>query len=269
MQATAGAIRVDVGEVSLEVFELGGGAERLVFLHDLDYLNGLDYPFLQALAQGRTVLAPSHPGFGASSLPDDFDTVEDIALVYLDWLKRAQAPLHLVGAGFGGWIAAEMAVRCAHLIRSLTLVDALGIKVGDRGTVDIQDLFVLGASELVQICWHDRQRGEREMPLPAPGTGFDEDTLTLLLSQRRTAALMGWNPFMHNPKLRKRLQRLDLPTLVVWGAADRLVTPEYGHAYAQAIPGAQFVIVDAAGHYPYLEQPDEFTATLEAFLSQA
>jgi pimeloyl-ACP methyl ester carboxylesterase len=252
------------------VFEAGASSgEALVFLHDIDYLNGADYAFIEALAKQRRVLAPSHPGFGASSLPEDFDCVEDVALVYLDWLKQFAAAVHLVGAGFGGWIAAEMAVRCAHHIRSLTLVDALGIKVGDRTTVDIQDLFVLGAPELVELCWHDPQRGEREMPLPAAGKGFDEDTLTLLLSQRRTAALMGWNPFMHNPKLLKRLRRIDRPSLVIWGASDRLVTPDYGRAYAQAIPGAQFVIVDNAGHYPYLEQPIEFTATLEAFLKQA
>ena len=240
-----------------------------MFLHDIDYLNGLEYPFIEALARTRRVVAPSHPGFGASSLPEDFDTVEDLALVYLDWLNQFAAPVHLVGAGFGGWIAAEMAVRCSHQIRSLSLVDALGIKVGDRTTVDIQDLFVLGAPELVDLCWHDPQRGEREMPLPAAGTGFDEDTLTLLLSQRRTAALVGWNPFMHHPKLRKRLQRVDVPTLVIWGAADRLVTPEYGRAYAEAIPGAHFVVLNEAGHYPYLEQPGAFADRLEAFLKQA
>jgi pimeloyl-ACP methyl ester carboxylesterase len=240
-----------------------------VFLHDIDYLNGVDYPFIQALAQDKRVLAPSHPGFGGSSLPEHFDAVEDVALVYLDWLRQQRAPVHLVGAGFGGWIAAEMAVRCSHHIRSLTLVDALGIKVGDRTTVDIQDLFVVSAPELVQMCWHSPEQGERIMPLAAAGTGFDEDTLTLLLSQRRTAALMGWNPFMHHPKLRRRLRRLDIPSLVIWGAADRLVTPEYGRAYAEAIPGAQFVILNEAGHYPYLEQPGAFANRLEAFLKQA
>jgi len=270
MQATAGGIRVTVGEVSLEVFELGPQmGDALVFLHDLDYLNGTDYPFLQALAQTWRVIAPSHPGFGASSLPEEFDSIEDLALVYLDVLRQVGVPVHLVGAGFGGWLAAEIAVRCSHHLRSLTLVDALGIKVGDRTTVDIQDLFVLSAPELIQLCWHNAERGQREMPLPSAGTGFDEDTLTLLLTQRRTAALLGWNPFMHNPKLRRRLRRLDVPGLVIWGASDRLVTPEYGRAYAEAIPGARFVTLDQAGHYPYLEQPTQFTATLEAFLSQA
>jgi pimeloyl-ACP methyl ester carboxylesterase len=109
------------------------------------------------------------------------------------------------------------------------------------------------------------------MPLPVAGgsKGFDEDTLTRLLTSRRTAALLGWNPFMHTPKLRSRLRRIDSPTLVVWGESDRLVAPGYGRAFADAIPIARFALIQNAGHYPYLEQPADFVNTLEAFLSQA
>jgi pimeloyl-ACP methyl ester carboxylesterase len=266
---TPAAARISTGNVSLEVLSRGSEAGgTVVFLHDLDYLSGVEYAFLEMLARSRRVVAPSHPGFGGSSLPEDFEGVDDLAYVYLDWLAEL-GPVHLVGAGFGGWIAAEIAVRCSHNLKTLTLVDALGIKVGDRTTSDIKDLFVLSPRELVEACWHDPELGERSMPLPLAGRGFDEDTLTRLLTNRRTAALLGWNPFMHNPKLRSRLWRIDVPALVVWGVSDRLVTPDYGRAYADAIPGARFAQIDGAGHYPYLEQPAEFTRTLEAFLSQA
>ena len=265
---TIAATPVRVGAVELEVFCRGAeNAEELVFLHDLDYLNGADYPFVQALAQRWRVSAPSHPGFGGSALPDGFDSVDDLVYVYLDWLQTLGS-VHLLGAGFGGWLAAEIAVRCSHHLRTLTLVDALGIKVGDRTTTDIQDMFVLSPRELVEACWHDPDLGERLMPLPSPGNAFnfDEDSLTRLLTNRRTAALVGWSPFMHNPKLRGRLAHVDVPTLVVWGASDRLVTPEYGQAFASAIPGARFETIGEAGHYPYLEKPTEFANALEAFL---
>ena len=255
-----------VGEVELEFFSLGdAGAPSLVFLHDLDYLNGTEHHFLKQLAKRWRVLAPSHPGFGGSSITEGIDEVEDVAYVYLDWLRQT-GPVHLVGAGFGGWIAAEMAVRCTRHLMSLTLVDAVGIKVGDRNTSDIKDLFVLDAQDLIELTWHDPSAGERLMPLARAGAGFDEDTLTQLLTNRRTAALMGWNPFMHHPKLRSRLHRIDVPTLVIWGVSDRLVTPEYGRAYADAIPGAKFFVLEGAGHYPYLERPDEFIARVEDFL---
>jgi pimeloyl-ACP methyl ester carboxylesterase len=267
--ASAAAAQVQAGEVALEVFERGPRAgEAVVFLHDLDYLNGVEYPFVELLAERYRVLAPSHPGFGGSSLPEHFDSVEDLVYVYLDWLEQT-GPVHLVGAGFGGWIAAEIAVRCGHNIRSLGLVDALGIKVGDRTSTDIKDFFVLDPKEVVEACWHDPEMGERLMPQPVAGKGFDEDTLTRLLANRRTAALVGWNPFMHNPKLRRRLQRIRVKTLVLWGQTDRLVTPEYGRAYAAAIPGAQFQSIEAAGHYPYLERPAEFVHALEPLLRAA
>jgi pimeloyl-ACP methyl ester carboxylesterase len=264
---TATEARVRVGEVELEVFSRGAGAgEAVVFLHDLDYLNGVEYAFIEGLGRTRRVLAPSHAGFGGSSLPEGADSVDDLAYIYLDWLKTL-GPVHLVGAGFGGWIAAEVAVRCTHDIKSLTLVDALGIKVSGPAVTDIKDMFVLSSRELIEACWHEADLGERLMPLPVAGKGFDEDRLTQLLGNRRTAALTAWNPFMHNPKLRARLRRIDVPTLVVWGASDRLVTPEYGRAYANAIPNARFQLIDQAGHYPYLEKPSEFLKRLEAFLA--
>jgi pimeloyl-ACP methyl ester carboxylesterase len=71
---------------------------------------------------------------------------------------------------------------------------------------------------------------------------------------------------MHDPKLRARLTRIDVPTLVLWGASDQIVTPAYGQAFVDAIPGARFQTLSDAGHYPYLEQPAAFVAALAAFL---
>ncbi len=250
--------------LDLEVLDRGPAtAQSVLFLHDLDYLNRSDYPFIDRLAEDWRVLLPSHPGFGNSPLPDEFDSVDDLAYVYLDMLNEV-GPVHLVGAGFGGWIAAEVAIRCTHAIRSLVLVDALGVKVSDRTTSDIKDLFVVSPRELLELCWHDVELGQREMPLPLADR--DEDTLVQVLTGRRTVALMGWNPFLHNPKLRRRLRRIDRPSLVVWGASDGLVSPSYGRAYAEAIPGSRFVVVPAAGHYPYLEQPETFSEVLTSFL---
>ena len=66
-------------------------APSVLFLHDLDYLNSLDYPFVEALARQWRVVCPSHPGFGGSTLPEHFDAIDDLAYVYLD-LLREMAP---------------------------------------------------------------------------------------------------------------------------------------------------------------------------------
>lgn len=241
-------------------------APPLLILHDLDYLNGVGYPFASALSDHWRVLSPSHPGFGGSSLPSHFDAIDDLAYVYLDLLRQI-GPAHLMGFGFGGWIAAEMAVRCTAEIMSLVLVDALGIKVSERTSADIKDMFVASPTELVKLSWHDPALGESEMPLPT--ARWDEDTLTTLLTNRRTAALVGWNPFMHSSKLRRRLSRINKPSLVVWGESDGIVSPSYGRAYANSIPEARLEIIQQAGHYPYLERPSEFVSVVEPFLSGA
>jgi pimeloyl-ACP methyl ester carboxylesterase len=214
------------------------------------------------------VYSPWHPGFGSSSLPAHFDSVHDLAYVYLDLLREI-GPAHVIGCGFGGWIAAEMAIRCDHDVRSLVLVDALGIKLSDRTTPDITDMFVVSQADLVKLSWHDAERGNTEMPLPMANRGFDEDALTMLLNNRRTAALVGWNPFMHDPKLRARLVRIERPCLVVWGGSDGIVSPAYGRGFAKAIPTARFELIEAAGHYPYLERPSTFLSVVEPFLAGA
>jgi pimeloyl-ACP methyl ester carboxylesterase len=264
-QVPEGALQTTAG-VGLEVFSGGQGGPLLV-LHDQEYVNGW-HPFLRALATRFAVLAPSHPGFGRSELPDELDAIDDLAYLYLDLLRSlGSGRVQLVGLGLGGWIAAEMAVRCTHQVERLVLVDAVGIKVSGPTERDVADTFIIGPREFLELAWHDADAGALQMKLPGLGS-ISEEELVTLLRNRRSAALFAWKPFMHNPKLGHRLARIDRPTLVLWGESDRIVTPEYGRAYAQLIPGARFELIEAAGHYPYLERPEAFVEAVIEFLMQ-
>lgn len=250
---------------SIEALRAGDG-EQVLILHDVEYLNQ-PYQFLKLLAECFTVISPSHPGFGTSDLPASFDSVADIAYFYLDMLDET-GPTHVIGMGFGGWVAAEMAVRCHHNMRRLVLVDAVGIKTADRETVEIADTFVMYPEDFLESAWHDATRAEAHMKLPGLRT-HPEDVLRTLLRNRESAALFGWNPFMHNPKLAGRLHRIKVPTLVVWGESDKVVTSDYGRAYADSIPDSHFEVIEAAGHYPQLEQPDRFAELVIGFLKRS
>ncbi len=253
--------RLTAGGVDLQIFT-GGTGEPLLLLHDIEYLNRWQ-PYQQRLSERFRVLSPSHPGFGTSSLPGHFDSVDDLAYFYLD-VVREIGRVSLVGMGLGGWIAAELAARCDHDLERLVLVDAVGIKIGGRTDRDIADTFIAGPEELLRLCWHSPETGRKLMRLPA--AGLPEDELTELLRNRQSAALYGWSPFMHNPKLAGRLHRIRVPTLVLWGASDRVVSPDYGRAYTGLIPNARFQLIEQAGHYPYLEQPAAFIAAITGFL---
>jgi pimeloyl-ACP methyl ester carboxylesterase len=213
-----------------------------------------------------TVLAPSHPGFGGSERHESIDSVDDLAYLYLDFIASLGSEgVDLLGLGLGGWIAAELAVRCRHNLRHLVLADAVGIKVSGRTEVDVVETFVLSREELLDLAWHDPALGAERMKLAGAPDLEDAELLTLIRN-REAAARLAWKPFMHNPALRRWLHRITVPTLVLWGESDRIVRPDYGRAFQQAIPGAEFQLIPAAGHYPYLEQPDAFVASVMAFL---
>ena len=260
MSATVGAAdRLAVRGIELEVVRCGTGRPVLL-LHGMQTF-GPRAPFLLRLAEQVEVVAPSHPGFGGSPRPDGFETVYDLTRLYLDVLEALpHDKVTLIGFCFGGWLAAEIAAACCHRIDRLVLVDALGIKLGDRETADVLDVFNSSPGEVQRRSWHDPARW-------AP----DYDTMTdaeLVMRARNWDALSvyGWHPYMYNPRLGWWLRRIDVPTLVLWGASDGIVTPEYGRAYAGLIPGARFALIEQAGHHPEIEQPEVFVSRVLEFL---
>ena len=122
---------ISIAGVELEMFERGQGAPML-------YLHGgggiaADLPFIDLLAKPRRVIAPSHPGFGTSSLPDWLDSVDDIAHVYLELMDRlGLTRVDLVGISVGGWIAAEIATKVPERFKRLVLIGPVGVKTGTR-----------------------------------------------------------------------------------------------------------------------------------------
>jgi pimeloyl-ACP methyl ester carboxylesterase len=250
--------RITLGDVELQYADRGSG-RPILMLHGAGGPRN-DAPFVDLLARNARVIAPVHPGFADAMLPDWFESVDDLAYLYLDLLTALD--LHdvvIVGFSMGGWTAAEIAVRCTHRLAGLVLVDAVGIKVSDRETRDIADLFATPAAELARLTFHD--------PSNAPDLLALSDAELETVARNRTASAMYlWEPYAHNPKLRRRLARIDVPALVLWGESDGLVRPSYGRAFAAAIPDAVFRTIPAAGHAPQIEAPHAFVDHVEAFV---
>jgi pimeloyl-ACP methyl ester carboxylesterase len=246
--------------VRIPYLELGSGAPILV-LHGAAGLPP-DAPFLAGLAAHGRVIAPTHPGFGRAELPDWIDSIDDLAYVYLDLLDALD--LHdvtVIGTSIGGWIAAEIAVKSTARLARLILVDAVGIKISDRLTRDIVDIFATDPIELRRLTFHDPSKAVDPATLP-------DEALEIVARNREASALYLWEPYGHNPKLTRRLHRIDVPTLVLWGESDGIVKPDYGRAYCERIPGARFELIPNAGHVPHIEQPDAFVECVARFLGE-
>ena len=244
--------------LKIETIE-GGKGQPLLFLHPGI---GLDpkAPVLDLLAAKARLIAPSHPGFGASELAPGMTTVEDLAYFYLDLMDAlALSDATVVGVGFGGWIAAAIAVKSTARIARLVLANPIGIRVGDRETRDMVDIFAMQEADVAKLAYFDPKKGARDyksMPTAEVAT---------VARNRESLARFAWQPFMHDPKLKSRLHRIRIPTLVLWGTHDRVLSEGYGRAFCAAIPGARFEPIEQAGHLPHLEQPQVFADRVLAF----
>jgi len=205
---------------------------------------------------------PEHPGFGKSEMPPWLDNIGDLAYFYLDFMEALGLKgVHLLGTSLGGWIAAEMAVRNQYSLATLTLVAAAGLHV--KG-VPKGDMFMWPLPELARNLFYHAKYAEW-MLLAEPS----EEEQNLQLKNRLTTAKLGWQPRIYNPHLAKWLHRITIPTLVLWGANDKLIPAPYAAAYRDAIPGARQIIFEECGHLPQIEKPQEFVAAVTGFLKGA
>jgi pimeloyl-ACP methyl ester carboxylesterase len=255
----ADAERLRVRDVELEVVRRGTGP-ALLFLHGFHPLEP-DARFLELLSRKASVLAPSHPGFGASSRPADFETVYDLVHLYGELIDNLpDEKVTLVGSSFGGWLAAEIAVSCQHRLDRLVLVDALGLKLGDRERQDILDIFNTHPDIVRRRSWHDADGAAPDFD------AMSDEALTRHARDWDALSLYGWEPYMYNPRLKRWLGRIAVPTLVLWGASDGVVAPDYGRRYSELIPDARFALIAGAGHHPERERPDTLANHILDFL---
>jgi len=262
MTGDAAADRLMVHGIELETLRRGSG-RPIVLLHGFDTIDPAA-PFLDRLARQRQIIAPSSPGFGNSPRPGDFDTVYDLVHLYLAMLDTLAAAdkVTLLGFSFGGWLAAEVAAACTHRIDRLILVDPLGLKISDRETPDIFDIFNKHPDEVRRRSWDDPDRSAPDYD------AMSDEALVIHARNREALCLYAWHPYMYNPQLLRWLGRIDIPTLVLWGAGDGIVSPDYGRVYAGMIPGAGFELIERAGHHPEIEQPEDFVDRITRFLEQ-
>jgi pimeloyl-ACP methyl ester carboxylesterase len=203
---------------------------------------------LLARRRNARVVMPTHPGFDGTPRPDTVATVRDLATLYARLLEHLDArEVTVVGNSVGGWIAAELALLGSPRVRDVVLIDAVGAEVDGHPVTDIS---TLAPPQLVALSFADP--GRAAGPAPRPD-----------LVAANMATLFGYGGRgMTDPTLLPRLAGVTVPAHVIWGSADGIVSPDYGRAYADAIPTATFTLLEDTGHLPQLETPEQLLRIL-------
>ena len=195
------------------------------------------------------VIVPTHPGFGGTARPAGLATTRDLASVYVTLLDGLNlTDVTVIGNSFGGWVAAEMALLGSPRLSGAVIVDGVGIEVDGHPMTSVARL---APADLAKLSFHDPAKAPR--PSVGGATGPSPDILALVSYA---------GPTMSDPTLLERLSTLDLPVHVIWGESDGIVTPDYGKAYADAIPMSTFTVLPRTGHLPQLETPEELLAAI-------
>jgi pimeloyl-ACP methyl ester carboxylesterase len=237
-----------VGPVDVTVSEYGAGRPFLL-------LHGGGGPdtvarFGETLAADEQVrvLVPIHPGFGGTARPEALHTVRGLAALYVALLDQLGLDdVTVVGNSIGGWIAAEIAILNSPRVSRAILIDAAGLEVPGH---PVADFFSLTMDQVFELSFHN----------PGP---YRIDPATLppaaqAIAAGNRAALSAYaGRAMTDPTLGGRLREVAVPTLVIWGDSDQMVDPEYGRAFAAAIPGARFELLKDTGHMPQVETPGQ------------
>ena len=266
MASTAQEHYVTVDGHRIRYLEAGSGAPILMF-HGL----GLDASAdewvyaMEPLAQDYRVIAVDRFGWGRSDRPTSGYSFPAWTAMVIGFMKELGIPKAiLMGHTLGGWISALVAHEHPELVEKLVLVNVAGLNVNapvspegyqlpDKDGVGAMLERTFGTSERVTEAMVDDHFDR------ISGPGVRDAYLAVL-------------QYVNNPDVRKewwladRLPNVTTPTLVIWGANDTILTPEYGRQAAELLPNGNLVLIDEGSHIPQVRQTETFVSAVREFL---
>ena len=235
----------DINGVKTVVHSIGNGPE-FVFLHGTGTFTGFE--FARAWASRHKVIVPYNPNFGDSGDDAAINSIEDYVLHYMDLFDRlGLTKFDLGGFSLGGWLAAEFALRQPERVRRLVLVAPAGLVVDKARAPELSEIT---PPELPSYLANDVTVPLRYFP-KAPDPAFD----ARLGREIGAYAQLVRNHPQGNPKLARWLHRITAPTLLVWGAADRMRPTAQADAWMDLLPDGHLKLVSKTGHLVFEETP--------------
>jgi pimeloyl-ACP methyl ester carboxylesterase len=264
----------------INVVELGSGPP-LLLIHGLScwqsWLENISF-----FARDHRVIALDLPGFGASQPPVEPISISGYART-LDALCDALGVERavVVGNSMGGFIGAELAIRFPARVERLCLAPAIGlnmehVRIERRRTIAnrVENVLFFGLAWLSVRSDLPVRRARLRQKLLSLVVAHPERLPGALVLQviRATGRASGFAAALDaitRYPIRDRLGEIVCPTLIVWGAEDRLVPVSDATELEWLIPNSRKLIYEDTGHLPMLERPARFNADLRAFLAEA
>ncbi len=252
---------IGVSGLDLRVLRKGEGPPLLVVHDSLGNLGWV--PFYERLASSFSVIVPDLPGYGKSDRPDWARSPRDLAILTLQLLDQLEvAGVTVVGLGFGGFVAAEMATMNQSRFQRLVLVGATGLHPREG---EVLDQMLIGFAEYGLNGFRDARSFQ---DLFGATDSLPPDVYELWDFGTEMTARVCWKPWMYSDQLPHLLGAIRLPTLIVWGERDRVVPLDVGRQYETLLSGARLEVVPEAGHFVDLEEPDRLAELVEAHVAE-
>ncbi|HTU84399.1 MAG TPA: alpha/beta fold hydrolase [Solirubrobacteraceae bacterium] len=259
----------------------GAGGDPIILIHGITASSQVWEPVWDALARHHTVLAPDLLGHGQSAKPRGDYSMGAFASGIRDLaLSLDLGPATVVGHSLGGGVAMQFAYQFPERTQRLGLVASGGL---GRRVHSFLRAATLPGSELVipllagqQVLSAGRAVGR---VLGRAGLKLGNDALEMARGHASLGDPESRAAFVHTLRASvdatgQRVQAVDrlylaqdLPLLIVWGAGDRIIPPEHGRRAHELVPGSRFELFERAGHFPHLDEPARFTATIEDWIA--
>ena len=253
--------QITVSGLQLEYFDEGQGPVVL-YLHSSEGPNP-DLALVNALTKTNRVVMPALPGFGTSETASFIRSVDDMSYVVLDLIEALDlADVTVVGSSLGGWAAVELATKASPRIARLVLDNPLGLRfVTDPTQRQFPDIYQDLPSQWSAYFSASEPMDGRDW------LSVERDIALRAARNREMFVKVGWSPYLYNPKLAGRIHRASVPTLVLWGDQDKLANREYAESYTAALPDASLKVIAGAGHFAFLDKPEEVASAVLDFAS--
>ena len=250
---------IEIAGAKVHLTRGGKGPPVLVLHRDIGTLEASS--FHDELAKSADVIVPHHPGWGRSPRAEWMRSVRDVAVMHRGLLAELGIEkAALIGLGFGGWIAAEMATMAPGDVAKLVLVGPMGIKP-PKG--DILDQAIVSYIDYARAGFHDQKAFDKIY-----GAEPSTDQLEAWDIAREMCFRIAWKPYMYSQTLPHLVREVRAPSLVVWGADDKVVPQSAAKRYVEALPNAKLEIVKACGHCVDMEQPEALAKLVTNFIGR-